>query len=138
MYLKLYPPPTPSQEEALCYSSTLYETLKPEYYPWPNIGEGSAAGIYSPGVVIFKDELDNKCADLRPEDRRVVSVITVAAPRHQRLTRDEKAWVKESIAEDMKEKVRLVYRMAGHNGQTHLILGECTLPTTPPFRKMRC
>jgi uncharacterized protein (TIGR02452 family) len=25
-----------TQEEALCYSSTLYATLQPRFYPWPN------------------------------------------------------------------------------------------------------
>ncbi|KAJ3550550.1 hypothetical protein NMY22_g392 [Coprinellus aureogranulatus] len=113
-----------TQEEALCYTSTLYTTLKEEYYPWANTGPGSAAGIYSPGVVIFKDELDAKCVDLPKEERRVVSVITVAAPRHKALTRDGQAWRNPSVAEDMKEKIKLVYRMAGHNGQTHLVLGK--------------
>ncbi|THX05476.1 hypothetical protein D6D13_07141 [Aureobasidium pullulans] len=46
-----------TQEEALCYSSTLYQTLKPEYYPWANTGLSSVAGIFSPGVVVFKELL---------------------------------------------------------------------------------
>ncbi|KAJ7080730.1 hypothetical protein B0H15DRAFT_743299, partial [Mycena belliarum] len=64
-------------EEALCYSSTLYATLKPKYYlqyPWPNLGPGSVAGVFSPGVVVFKDDLAHHCADLPPEDRVVVSL----------------------------------------------------------------
>lgn len=116
----------PRQEEALCYASTLYTTLKEEYYPWPNIGKGSAAGIYSPGVVIFKDELEKKSVDLKLEDRRLVSVITVAAPRHRRVTPDGKGWAETIVSKSMKEKIRLVYRMAGHNGQTHMVLGRST------------
>ncbi|KAF6761789.1 hypothetical protein DFP72DRAFT_958772 [Ephemerocybe angulata] len=123
-----------TQEEALCYSSTLYATLKPSYYPWPNVGEGSVAGIYSPGVVIFKDELDKRCVDLATENRQVVSVITVAAPRHRALTQDLKSWKDPSVLEDMKGKIKLVYRMAAHNGQTHLVLGAmgCGAYGCPP------
>jgi hypothetical protein len=35
-----------TQEEALCYFSTLYATLKPERYPWLNMGAASCAGIH--------------------------------------------------------------------------------------------
>ncbi|TEB25796.1 hypothetical protein FA13DRAFT_1668450 [Coprinellus micaceus] len=125
---------TATQEEALCYASTLYITLKEEYYPWPNIGKGSAAGIYSPGVVIFKDELEKKSVDLKLEDRRLVSVITVAAPRHRRVAPDGKGWAETIVSKSMKEKIRLVYRMAGHNGQTHMVLGAmgCGAYDCPP------
>ncbi|KAJ2917124.1 hypothetical protein MD484_g3315, partial [Candolleomyces efflorescens] len=112
-----------TQEEALCYSSTLFATLKPEYYPWPNVGEGSTSGVYSPGVVVFKDDLENRCKDLELSDRRVLSVLTVAAPRHPALTPDRSAFEEPSVLEDMKGKIRLVYRMAAHNGQQYLVLG---------------
>jgi len=112
------------QEEALCYSSTLYDTLKESYYPWPNLGPRSVAGIYSPGVVIFKDDLDHNCVDLPEAERRVVSVITVASPCRPKLTEDELGFKNESDLEDLKGKIRLVYRMAGHNKQTHLVLGR--------------
>lgn len=115
------------QEEALCYSSTLYPTLKAQYYPWPNIGRGGVAGIYSPAVVIFKDDLDHECIDLEPAERQVVSVITVAAPRSPHLTNGK---FLPSTLGCMREKIRLVYRMAAHNGQQYLILGM--------FRSARC
>ncbi|KAF7324830.1 DUF2263 domain-containing protein [Mycena kentingensis (nom. inval.)] len=125
---------TTTQEEALCYSSTLYVTLKEEYYPWPNIGAGSTAGIYSPGVVIFRDDLDHDCVELPVEERRVVSVITGAAPRHRRLARDGESFAHEAVLESLREKIRLVYRMAAHNGQRYLVLGAmgCGAYACPP------
>ena len=108
------------QEEALCYSSTLYPTLKDEWYPWPNVGSGSDAGIFSPAVVIFKDDLDHGCVDLPPDERQVVSVMTVAAPRSPHLV--EGKFMPQTL-HWMREKIRLVYRMAAHNGQHYLVLG---------------
>ncbi|KAF9003468.1 hypothetical protein BDZ89DRAFT_1146082 [Hymenopellis radicata] len=57
---------TRTQEEALRYSSTLYITLKDEYYPWPNIGPGSIAGIYSPAVLVHRDDLDQNLTKNSP------------------------------------------------------------------------
>lgn len=112
------------QEEALCYSSTLYLTLKPSYYPWPNLGPGSVAGVFSPGIVVFKNDLDHDCVELPTAERVVVSVITVAAPRGPRLTPDGQRFKYRSELEDLRGKIRLVYRMAAHNGQQYLVLGE--------------
>ncbi|KAH8105984.1 hypothetical protein BXZ70DRAFT_1004276 [Cristinia sonorae] len=108
-----------STEEALCYSSTLYPTLQDRWYPWPNVGNGSVSGIFSPRVVIFKDDLDHNCVDLEPSERRVVSVITVAAPRSPRLTNGR---IVPQTLEWFREKIRLVYRMAAHNGREYLVL----------------
>ncbi|KAK7037396.1 hypothetical protein VNI00_011146 [Paramarasmius palmivorus] len=123
-----------TQEEALCYSSTLFKTLKPSYYPWPNTGPGSVAGVFSPGVVIFKDDLDHDCIDLPPEERRVVGVITVAAPRGPKLTPDGKNFANESDLNDLRGKIRLVYRMAARNGRDYIVLGAmgCGAYACPP------
>ncbi|EEB94249.1 hypothetical protein MPER_06965 [Moniliophthora perniciosa FA553] len=110
------------QEDSLCYSSTLFQTLKSEYYPWPNLGPGSIAGVFSPGVVIFKDDLNHDCKDLEPEERRIVGVITVAAPRGPKLTSDGKNLANESDLNDLREKIRLVYRMAARNGREYIVL----------------
>ncbi|KAG7097566.1 hypothetical protein E1B28_004903 [Marasmius oreades] len=110
------------QEDSLCYSSTLYTTLKVSYYPIPNVGEGSAAGIYSPGVVIFRDQLENACTELPIEQRRVVSVISVAAPRWPALTDDGMSLRRRTDLDDLRDKIRLVYRMAAYYGKTHLVL----------------
>lgn len=112
-----------TQEEALCYSSTLYETLKPEYYPWKNLGEGCVKGVYSPAVVVFKDDLDHDCVDLPREEWRTFSVITVAAPRGPRLNKTRDGFAKAEDLHYMREKIRLVYRMAASNGQQYIVLG---------------
>lgn len=113
-----------NKEEALCYSSTLYSTLKPSWYPWPNLGPGSVAGGYSPGVVIFKENLDHDCVNLPKEDWRVVSVITVAAPRAPRLTVDGQSFANESDLNDLRGKIKLVYRIAAQNKKRYLVLGR--------------
>lgn len=123
-----------TQEEALCYSSTLFGTLKPTYYPWPNRGDRSVAGVYSPGVVVFKDDLDHECVDLPETERETVAVITVAAPRAPRLTPDNKEFANSSTLEDLRGKIRLVYRMAASHGNEYLVAGAmgCGAYRCPP------
>ncbi|KAJ6617518.1 hypothetical protein B0H10DRAFT_2164385 [Mycena sp. CBHHK59/15] len=106
----------------LCYSSTLYITLKKSYYPWPNLGEGCVAGVYSPGVVLPKAE------------RCVVSIITVAASRHPELTPNKRASKFPATLADLRGKIRLVYRMAAYNGQQYLVVGAmgCGAYACPP------
>jgi len=131
-----------TQEEALCYSSTLYATLKPEYYPWPNAGEGSVAGIYSPAVVVFKDTIGEECLDLEVAERMVVAVVTVAAPRQPKLTDDRLGFADESVLEGFRDKVRLVLRIMAADGKTFAVLGAmgCGAYGCPPglvAREMR-
>jgi hypothetical protein len=101
----------------LCYSSTLYTTLNPAFYPWP-----STAGIYSPGVVVFRDDLNHDCQDLPEDEWRVVSVVSVAAPRHPKLRPDGEL-ASARVLEELREKIRLVYRIAASNGNEYLVLG---------------
>ncbi|KAF9644477.1 hypothetical protein BDM02DRAFT_3102057, partial [Thelephora ganbajun] len=69
------------QEEAICHPSNLYFALKKECCPWPNLGQGSDMGVYSPAVVIFKDDLDHSCVDLLAEQGETIAVLAVTAPR---------------------------------------------------------
>ncbi|KAF9020739.1 hypothetical protein BDZ89DRAFT_1072044 [Hymenopellis radicata] len=125
---------TRTQEEALCYSSTLYITLKEEYYPWPNIGPGSVAGIYSPAVLVHRDDLDHNLKELPAPERIICSVLTVAAPRAPKLTDNKEGFADPSVLEDLQGKIRLVYRMAAHNHKEYLILGAmgCGAYLCPP------
>jgi uncharacterized protein (TIGR02452 family) len=123
-----------TQEEALCYSSTLYATLKPEWYPWPNMGPGSCAGIFSPDVVVFKDTIDNNLVDLPVHQRHILAVITVAAPCLPEVTKDGESFSRYSELMDLKEKILLVLRLAATNGITSLVLGAmgCGAYGCPP------
>jgi uncharacterized protein (TIGR02452 family) len=123
-----------TQEEALCYSSTLYATLKPEWYPWPNMGPGSVAGIMSPDVVVFRDTLENGLAELPEHERHVVAVMTVAAPRLPALTPDGEDFAKKEDLEDLKGKILLVLRMAAGHNVGRLVLGAmgCGAYRCPP------
>lgn len=99
----------------------MYITLKEEYYPWPNLGPGSDAGIYSPAVVVFKDNLDHSCIDLPVDQRETIAVLTIAAPRLPKVSDGRLS--NDSDLHDLRRKIRLVYRMAGHNGKQVLVLG---------------
>ncbi|SJL09789.1 uncharacterized protein ARMOST_13170 [Armillaria ostoyae] len=125
-----------TQEEALCYSSTLYHTLSESYYPWPNTGPGSVAGVYSPGVVVHRDDLDHELVEFPRESgkRIVVAVLTVAAPRDPQLTEDGQRFADPSVLEDLRGKIRLVYRMAASNGKEYIVLGAmgCGAYNCPP------
>ncbi|KAL5407888.1 hypothetical protein PMIN06_007037 [Paraphaeosphaeria minitans] len=123
-----------TQEEALRYSSTLYAALKPEWYPWPNTGPGSCAGIFSPDILVFKDTIDKDLVELPAAERHLVSVITVAAPCRPKLTEDGEQFALVSDLEDLREKIILTLRMAATNGVTKLVLGAmgCGAYHCPP------
>ena len=73
--------------------------------------------------MIFRDDFDHDCQELAEDKWRVVSVITVAAPCFPKLTKDLE-FANPSDLEDLREKIRLIYRMAAVNGNEYLVLGE--------------
>ncbi len=113
-----------AQEEALCYRSSLSFTLKHRYYPIPEAG-----GIYSPSVVVIRESMaqGHGLLDLtKPDDLPIVSVVSVAAINGPKVSKD--AGGKEEYAywgdrEVMKEKMRVVLRIAAVNGHRVLVLG---------------
>jgi hypothetical protein len=69
-----------------------------------------------------------------PEDEwRVVSVLTVAAPRRPKVTLD-KEFADPSQLEDLREKILLVYRMAASNGNQFIVLGTPAVNANSPSR----
>ena len=113
-----------AQEEALCYRSSLSFTLKISFYPIPEFG-----GIYSPTVVVIREGIaqGHNLLDLtKPEELPVVSCVSVAAIRDPDIVRDNTGRERYRRSRDrdtMKEKMRLVLRIAALTRHRVLVLG---------------
>ena len=91
---------------------------------------------------MFKDDLDHGCVGLKEEEVRVVGVVTVAAPRGPKTHRNESGeavFADPEVLEDMRGKIRLVYRMAASNGNEYIVLGAmgCGAYACPPAQVAR-
>ncbi|RMZ75070.1 hypothetical protein DV738_g5670, partial [Chaetothyriales sp. CBS 135597] len=124
-----------AQEEALCYRSSLFFTLKTNFYPIP-----SKAAIYSPQVLVFRESMKDghDLMDLRePSKLPVISVISVAAIcRPELLTAPDGRRVYR-VAKDkelMMEKMRVILRVANRSHHRRLVLGAfgCGAFANPP------
>lgn len=109
-----------AQEESLCMRSTLYPSLRPEWYRHPR-----DAVIYTPDVLVFRSA---EMKMLEAKDRFYVDVISCAAPRHPEVSggKDGSTSVRYADAEDeemMSLKVKFIMRAAAKMGVTHLVLG---------------
>ena len=113
-----------AQEEALCYRTSLYRTLKLRHYPL-----GSKEGIYSPNVMVIRKNMKDGHGlfDLRePKYLPVISVISVAAVCRPRIDTDAQGTKSYSNITDqklMQEKIRLILRMAIRYKHTQIVLG---------------
>ncbi|BDD58439.1 hypothetical protein MAP00_003719 [Monascus purpureus] len=112
-----------AQEEALCYRSSLSYTLKMRHYPL----EDNQA-IYSPNVVIFRESFQkgHRLWDLtKPYSLPIVSVISVAALDRPALDKNVSPPTYKNSADRklMKDKMRLILRVAVCNKHRRLILG---------------
>lgn len=114
-----------AQEESLCMRSTLYPSLRPEWYRHP-----SDAVIYSPDVLVFRSSPAPEMEMLDAKDRFYVDVISCAAPRHPetvevRNDKNEKElrYADPKDEELMRLKVKFIMRTAAKMGITHLVLG---------------
>ena len=113
-----------AQEEALCYRSSLSFTLKNRYYPIPEAG-----GIYSPTVVVIRENMANGHGLLnmsRLNDLPVVSAVSVAAIDEPKVvigTAGNATYKEKKDRNTMKEKMRVVLRIAAHNKHRVLVLG---------------
>jgi uncharacterized protein (TIGR02452 family) len=114
-----------AQEESLCMRSTLYPSLRPEWYRHPN-----DAVIYTPDILVFKSAATPEMEMLEVKDRFYVDVISCAAPRHPETVEvsngnggKENRYADPEDEEMMSLKIKFIMRTAAKMGVTHLILG---------------
>ena len=113
-----------AQEEAMCYRSSLSFTLKYRYYPILEAG-----GIYSPTIVVIRQNMSSGhgLMDLsKPDDLPVFSCVSVAAIRGPPVEKDiggTESYKRAGDRDIMKEKMRVVLRVAVVKGHRVLVLG---------------
>jgi uncharacterized protein (TIGR02452 family) len=128
-----------AQEEALCTRSTLYPSLRENFYRIPE-----TAAIYSPDILVFRS---SSLSDLRKADWFFVDVISCAAlkgPDVAKNAEGQKVYEMESDREVMTMKVRLILQVAREKSVRRLVLGAlgCGAYRNPPeevakiFRKV--
>ncbi len=134
-----------AQEEAICYRSSLSLSLDSREYPL-----GSAEALYSPYVVIFREDMANGHRMMWPTtqllDLPVVSVVTVAAinrPATRQFTvqgQQKLVYAKDRERNLTKDKMRLALRMAAKNGHRSIVLGAlgCGVFANPPEEVAHC
>ena len=118
-----------AQEESLCVRSTLYASLKDEFYRIP-----VHAAIYTPDVLVFRSASHS---DLPKAEWYYTDVISVAAVKHPELVKNAAGkWVYdvEQDKEDMVMKIRLIFQVAKQKGVKKLVLGAlgCGAYRNPP------
>lgn len=113
-----------AQEESLCLRSTLYPSLKPEWYR-----HKLNTVIYTPDVLVFKGS-ESTMETLDAKDRFYVDVITVAAMRRPETVQvevegggSELRYGDTADEEMMTVKIKYIMRVAVKMGITHLVLG---------------
>jgi uncharacterized protein (TIGR02452 family) len=117
-----------AQEEALCYRSSLFFTLKIKHYPIPDTG-----AIYSPRVLVIREDMSqgHNLLDFRdPATLPVMSVVSVAAIERPETRKSQihqhgtvEVYAKKSDEELMKRKMRTVLRVAATHGHRQIVLG---------------
>ncbi|CAI7649298.1 unnamed protein product [Penicillium glandicola] len=92
-----------AQEEALCFRSTLAATLHQRFYPLSKFG-----AVWSPNVVIFRDEVATGCRIYKPAEMFTVGVVSLAAIRRPFLTPD-----RSNFDTDTKQRVDKTFWQSG-------------------------
>ncbi|KAF5026755.1 hypothetical protein F66182_1174 [Fusarium sp. NRRL 66182] len=124
-----------SQEESLCMRTTLYPSLKDEWYRLPDL-----AAIYTPDVLVFRDEEAN---DLDKKDRFYVDCITAAMLRSPEsdVDPDGIATYANNKDRDMAQaKMKMVMRICSAKGVKRIVLGAwgCGAHGNPIGEVARC
>lgn len=107
------------QEASLCMRTTLLPSLKDEFYRLPEI-----AGIYTPDVLVFRDEQDN---DLEKRDRWFVNCVSAGMLRFPTVTVDETtgrgSYTNSKDRDLVLEKMRAVMRIFQAKGVCKVVIG---------------
>lgn len=107
-----------SQEESLCMRTTLYPSLKDEWYRIPDL-----SSIYTPNVLVFRDE---EAEDLDKKDRFYVDCITAAmlrAPEFEMNGEGVATYANKKDREIAHAKMTAVMRIAAMKKTKRLVLG---------------
>lgn len=106
-----------SQEEFLCLRTTLYPSLKDEFYRLPETGL-----IYTKDVLVFRD---GPGVDLPKSGQFHIDVVTAAMLRFPDVAQNEGklTWAVDSDRELVLTKMRMVMRALVVNGVTKVVLG---------------
>jgi uncharacterized protein (TIGR02452 family) len=102
-------------EESLCMRSTLLPSLSDTFYRLPEIG-----GIYTPDVLVFRDEIGD---ELAKKDRWFVDVVSAGMLRFPSVVAGEGKYVSERDREVVVEKMRAVMRIFQAKGCREVVLG---------------
>ncbi|KIV88584.1 hypothetical protein PV10_08254 [Exophiala mesophila] len=129
-----------AQEEALCYRSSLYMTLKSRHYPIP-----PEACIYSPTVLVIREnlELGHRLLDCRdPRQLPVIAVVSAAAvfrPETKQVVAQPgqppvHVYANRADRRLMRTKMRIVLRTTIRNRHRQVVLGAlgCGAFQNPP------
>ncbi|KAJ9136992.1 hypothetical protein NKR19_g8347, partial [Coniochaeta hoffmannii] len=110
-----------SQEEHLCARTTLYPSLREEFYRLPEVG-----GVYTPDVLVFR-HWDDSASELPKSERFYVDVVSAGMLRFPDLEEDgdgeERKYAEEKDREMVVRKMRGVMRMVRGKGVDKVVLG---------------
>lgn len=112
-----------AQEESICYRSTLAATLKEDFYPM-----AEDACIYSPGVVVFRENFERGHSFMwteKPELLPIIAVISMAAKEKPKVDKSVLPfkYQQDSDRTQMEDKMRMILRVAADNYHRRLVLG---------------
>lgn len=115
-----------SQEESLCMRTTLYVSLREEWYRLPEEGL-----IYTPDALVFRTP---KMESLKKDECWYVDVISCAAPRCPELSDDERSYAAPRDQDGMRARMVQVLRCARAKGVKRIVLGAlgCGAYGNPP------
>lgn len=108
-----------AQEETLCMRSTLYPSLRDNFYRLPEVG-----GIWTSDVLVFRSHHDGM-PEMLKNDRFFVNVISSAMLRFPDLEEDdegEKCYAEPGDRDLAEQKIRAVMRIAKSKGVKRLVL----------------